>query len=405
MSVSVMLLIILAFSCLLLYVSTSFEQRQARLMTSFSLVIVIIMLSFVAYYLQPITGAYTDLERITNEVRMISNGQFSEIVQRYALNPLSAVYIAFASLCHNVNVLKFTSALIMFSCLLYIPYAEWRDHRISRFSFIFTTITTIAISNFPSYVFGVRQGPACTLAILAAYLCLVQKKHKSSIILLITAVLLHFSTIIIAGALLVAHIRKQRTYLIVCALIIGYTVISYVVVSMLSATGLSFASSLLGKMNGYYMFGSNFTMFASSLSQMCAYCRFFVSIMLLMLYLHLYREDNVKNQPYTRFFIVLLMVLVGSIPTGTPFRRFSMFALYASIPILGYVLTKFLRNPRSRSVSSQRISTKEQTRNRKSVLLHYMLFIVMLACIGVSVFYDWHSFIYYYLSSNQFYQV
>ena len=216
---------------------------------------------------------------------------------------------------------------------------------------------------------------------------------------------MHFSTIIIAGALLVTHIRKQQTYLIICALIIGYTVISYAVVSMLSTTGLSFASSLLGKMNGYYVFGSNFTMFASSLSQMCAYCRFFVSIMLLMLYLHLYREDNVKNQPYTRFFIVLLMVLVGSIPTGTPFRRFSMFALYASIPILGYVLTKFLRNPRSRSVSPQRISAKEQTRDRESVFLHYMLFIVMLACIGVSVFYDWHSFIYYYLSSNQFYQV
>ena len=143
-------------------------------MMSFSLFIVIIMLSFMAYYLQPVTGAYTDLERITNEVRMISNGQSPEIAQRYALNPLSAVYIAFASLCHNANVLKFTSVLIMFSCLLYIPYAEWRDHRISRFSFILTTVTTMAISNFPSYVFGVRQGPACTLAVLAAYLYLVQ---------------------------------------------------------------------------------------------------------------------------------------------------------------------------------------------------------------------------------------
>lgn len=148
------------------------------MLTLSALAVIVLALSFLSYYLQPVAGFYSDLQRITNEVRMIQEGQYNVIAHRYALNPLSAAYIAIGALLNNVNALKFTSALIMFWSLLYIPYDEWKSNHISRQSFIATVLLTITISNFANYVFGVRQGPACALAIVGAYVFISKNKKK-----------------------------------------------------------------------------------------------------------------------------------------------------------------------------------------------------------------------------------
>ena len=114
MSVALILSIILIFSCILLYSSTAFARSQSRMLTLSALAVIVLALSFLSYYLQPVAGFYSDLQRITNEVRMIQEGQYNVIAHRYALNPLSAANIAIGALLNKVNELKYTSALIMF---------------------------------------------------------------------------------------------------------------------------------------------------------------------------------------------------------------------------------------------------------------------------------------------------
>lgn len=407
MSVALILSIILIFSCILLYSSTAFARSQSRMLTLSALAVIVLALSFLSYYLQPVAGFYSDLQRITNEVRMIQEGQYNVIAHRYALNPLSAAYIAIGALLNNVNALKFTSALIMFWSLLYIPYDEWKSNHISRQSFIATVLLTITISNFANYVFGVRQGPACALAIVGAYVFISKNKKKLSIIILTISVLLHFSTIIIVFAVIASRLKSNKFYITVCSISLFYTVISYIFVKALASTGNSLGASLLGKMNGYYVFGTHFTLYASTLSQTIAYLRLLVCVMILALYLYLYRGAPKFHSAYLRFFIIVLAILVGSIPTGTPFRRFSMFALYTSIPLIGYILTPLLGQRNTYTYVAPAMTSRQPIREKTqtaSVFAHYFILLLLIVCIGTFVFYDWHSYSYFYISNHQIYQ-
>lgn len=407
MSVALILSIVLVFGGILLYSSTAFARPQAQLVTIGALAVLILTLSFLSYYLQPVAGFYSDLQRITNEVRMIQQGQYAVIAHRYVLNPLSAPYIAIGALLNNINALKFTSALIMFWSLLYIPYDEWKNKQISRQSFIFTVLLTITISNFANYVFGVRQGPACALAIVGAYLFIARDKRNISIIILTIAILLHFSAIVIVFTIIVSKVRSSKLYIAICSISLLYTIISYVVIKALAATGNSFGSSLLGKMNGYYVFGTHFALYASTLSQTISYLRFLVCVMILALYLYLYRGAPKFHFAYIRFFIIMLAILVGSIPTGTPFRRFSMFALYASIPLIGYILTPLLGQRNTYANITPAVTSRQFTRVKAqtaSTFAHYFILLLLIVCIGTFVFYDWHSYSYFYVSTHQIYQ-
>lgn len=405
MSLTLVMFLVLMCSALLLRVATSFVRSRAKSLIVIDIIIIVFTFSMLSYFMQPVEGAYTDMDRISHEVDLIRNGQLGLILSRYSINPLSALYIGFAALLGDPNILRLMSCAIMLGCLLYIPYAEWDARRISQSSYILTSITTIAICSIPNMVYGVRQGPALAIAILGAYLILMRGKHTSGITALLIAVLFHFSTIIILIAVLVSYIKSRFAFGIFCFFALGYTFISYELAHFFSAMGIEYASQLLGKMNGYYSFGSNYSMYASEYSQLAGYMRLGSCIFLYLIYIFLRRHGNSNNFHYARYFLLLIFITIGSIPTSTPLRRFSTFALYASIPFIGYAYSHLLGRSRRATRMTSITTSASNPRYRYSRTIQYTLLLLLIGCLGVAMFYDWHTYNMFELSTQQYYYI
>ena len=403
MSLSSALVLILLVGLVLLLFATSVPKQAGRLLTILILGLICTATSTLMYYIQPAPGSYMDLERITDEMHQIQGGKFSQVAEAYSLNPLSTIYIAFAAELNNVNILKFISAFVFVGSFFALLYLEWYRHAISSLALCITAVLCVALINLPLTVAGVRWGPASALAILGAYLRIMYRR-KVGWVFLIIATLLHFSSVFIVLMTVCALFMKRTLYKLFSILIVCYTFISYAVVQVAASTGNSAMKLMLLKMNGYYAFGSDFTLFASGLSQLVSFMKLFICISIYILIFYIRGKNLMCKSIYVKYFTLLLLVCIGSIPTGTPFRRFVAIALYASFPLLGWLITYLLNSVHASK--SCVVVNEDGGMGHASIqnkYIFYILFTLLITAISLSIFYDWHSYTLMYLSTKQVY--
>lgn len=403
MELIITLLLILGVEFASLCVVTAMPKPVNKRFTAFTLTVLCLLLSVTMYFIQPVPGSHTDLARIAKEMHRIQNGMFQEILADYVLNPLSAVYIGFAACLNDVNILKFTSTLIFVGSLYVILYLEWSRRSISGQALAITAVLCAALINIPATASGVRQGPSSTLAILGAYLVLSRKKSWGWLLLII-ATLLHISSSVILILTLVVWINRRLLYILTSVCLLGYTVLSYGAVFILNAMGNPAAAQLWGKMRMYYVFGSYFQLFASPLAQIVSVAKFFICLAIFLLVRIMQRKDIEFDSRYVLFYMLMLMVCIGSLLTGTPFRRFVAISLFAAMPLLGYVLTYLLSGRRAASVIDRSGEMELRTVGEaRRLALFRIVFWLMVAAMGLTMVYDWHTFVRLYLSAHQVY--
>ena len=403
MDLIITVLLILGVGFAVLRATTSIPSQRGRRLTAWALTAQCLLLSVTMYFIQPVPGAHTDLARIAKEMHRIQNGMFQEILADYVLNPLSAVYIGFAACLNDVNILKFTSTLIFVGSLYVILYLEWSRRSISGQALAITAVLCAALINIPATASGVRQGPSSTLAILGAYLVLSRKKSWGWLLLII-ATLLHISSSVILILTLVVWVNKRLLYILASVCLLGYTVLSYGAVFVLNAMGNPAAAQLWGKMRMYYVFGSYFQLFASPLAQTVSVAKFFICLAIYFLVRYMQRKDVKFDSRYVLFYMLMLMVCIGSLLTGTPFRRFVAISLFAAMPLLGYVLTYLLSGRRAASVIDRSGEMELRTVGEaRRLALFRIVFWLMVAAMGLTMVYDWHTFVRLYLSAHQVY--
>lgn len=398
----------------LLTVTTSFTSERARSLSAAVLVLFTLGMAVLAYYVQPVPGSYTDLERMATEVQLVEDHGVSQIADLYTLNPLATVLIAIAAGFHDVNVLKAISAFLLYGALFLVIYCEWARKRVSRGIFLFMFVFVMVIVNMPGVIFGVRQGASFAMAIAGAYLWLRNRQPIAGCAIIIVATLLHFSSTVVLAAVLLSKITNAVISRIIYFCIALYPLLTYVPVWLLANIGGGSAIQLLlSKMNGYYMFGSNFELFASPLAQATSALRLCLCIGIVLL-VRYYARFNVQqtSQHYCRFFMIIMLVCVGSALAGTPFRRFTTLAWYAAIPLVAWVIQGLLdRNPSDQGTTLQRRSNSRifamyVTDLHEQVMYSRVLYITF-ACIvfalAFTFVYDWHTFTRFYVSVQQVY--
>lgn len=406
--------LMLVLGTCLLTVTTSFMFERARSLSAVVLLLFTLGMAVMAYYVQPVPGSYTDLERIATEVHLVEEHGVSQIADLYALNPLSTVLIAIAAGFHDVNLLKAISAFLLYGALFLVIYCEWAKKHISRGIFLFMFVFVMIIVNMPGVVFGVRQGASFAMAIAGAYLWLRNRQPIAGCVIIVAATLLHFSSVVVLAAVLLSRITRTGILRVIYFCIALYPLLTYVPVWVLAKIGAGSAVQiLLSKMNGYYMFGSNFELFASPLAQATAALRLCMCIGIVLLARY-YARFNVQQtaQRYCRFFIIIMLVCVGSALTGTPFRRFTSLAWYVALPLVAWVMQGLIeRNQVNQRIGLQSQSNSSSFSVRVSNLYDqfiysrvlYMIFICILFALVVMSVYDWHSFTRFYISAQQVY--
>lgn len=154
----------------------------------------------------------------------------------------------------------------------------------------------------------------------------------------------------------------------------------------------------------YYVFGSYFQLFASPLAQIVSAAKFFICLAIFLLVRIMQRKDIEFDSRYVLFYMLMLMVCIGSLLTGTPFRRFVAISLFAAMPLLGYVLTYLLSGRRAASVIDRSGEMELRTVGEaRRLALFRIVFWLMVAAMGLTMVYDWHTFVRLYLSAHQVY--
>lgn len=387
---------ILLLTVFLLYFAAAVSKPWKNIAVGSALAVVVVALSAVAYYLQPIEGYYTDFERIAGEVQVISDGGFSKIAAAYsALNPLSVYYVAIGSLFHDPNVLKALSALLMYGCFMAIPFLEWIHGKINRATLIVLECFILLIVQGPALITGIRQGPAFAIATLGIYLALIDKKTVCGFSLIILATLFHFSAGIVLAAALFSYIKSRKLQLIAYIIVATYTLWSYAIVLVLSKLHINALNLLMQKMNGYYIFGTNFELFAIMRIHLVQVVVVAMSMcVMLLVYMYPTREDSDKVL-YKSAYMLILCFCIGSLLTSTPLRRFSNLSLYLIIPLLGPIIQQYFRRPQ------QELSIEPRSRESAISIQLVILFVfcvTLLVAMNNYVNYD-----NYYVSLQQVY--
>lgn len=156
----------------LLALSTLSPKYVNKYLSLMTILVIILSLAVMSYYLQCKTETFIDLTRIANEALLIKNGNFQQVLDIYALNPLSAYYIYTAVIFNNINILKFFSSILFYGPLLFIPYIDWVRAN-GKAQALLISVLFIFTFNYPSTLFGIRQGPAFAIGVFGVYLSLI----------------------------------------------------------------------------------------------------------------------------------------------------------------------------------------------------------------------------------------
>lgn len=321
---------------LLIYCSSLMNIKYKKIFTFATLFLFILMLSIVAYGITPPSDYYVDFDRIKGEIDLIQTEGINSLKEIYSTSPLSVYLLYSGYLLGDINVIKFISSFIMYSCLFYIAFKEWESNKYSSITFLVSILYILSTVNLPGLVLGVRQGPALSLAALGAYVGLSENKRLLGFLTIIISSLLHISCILVIIAFLISVIKNRRIRHVLEILIFAYTIISFYIASIFSNN--DFFGSMLSKMNSYYIFGDNYDLFTTPFNQIFSIIIILSLSTLFLICKNLYITKN----DYYIFYFVILLFCIGSLATSTPLRRYTLLAQLAAIPYINIITQQFI---------------------------------------------------------------
>lgn len=303
---------------------------------------------------------YADIDRMHEEMLYTRTYGLSYLLKRYLINPGSALLLYVFSPSASTSGLQAFAGIVFYGALAHVLYVTYRYCDFPAPAFIITCLLGLSFFVLTDIVGGVRNFPAMALCSAAIISMSIKQKHGvSEIIICIFAGLLHAGAWLPLLLYLITSALPTRLRKIwyVALSLYGFFAIAGLRIAVKYLPGKSFWENINMKVNGYFLGGTSFELFSSLNKMIFMYYTLCFVVMLLCL-VKLFNNKSTRNilshlgtlsQPdkypflnnYMAYLIAFTCFCIGSIPSGTPFRRYTVMLLFNALPFIASALTCF----------------------------------------------------------------
>lgn len=301
---------------------------------------------------------YADTDRMHEEMLYTRTYGLPYLLKRYLINPGSALLLYVFSPSASTSGLQAFAGILFYGALTYVLYVIYRYCDFPAPAFVLTCLLGLSFFVLTDIVGGVRNFPAmalCSASIIS--MSITQKHGIVQISICILSGLLH------AGAWLplllytitsVLSARVRKAWYLALALY-GFFAVAGLQLAVRYLPGKSFWEEINIKVNGYFIGGTSFELYSSTSKMIFMYYTlFFVVALLIAVSLH-HKGNSTQGQSqrtisvltttldarnnYYHYLIAFTCFCIGSIPSGTPFRRYTVMLLFTALPFIASALT------------------------------------------------------------------
>ena len=213
-------------------------------------------------YLAQSNGVYTDLVRFFNELQLIKNYSFNEVITS-SVEPFKTLYpgllvnnviMFLVAKTTNLHLLPFLSVLVFYSLLYIQIYSECKKFKLNKYKILLILWLVYALINVTNPMCNIRNPIASLVGAILLYNNLV---NDSSLLLTsigyIIIFFIHPSSIIFPIINLVVKISNKWTKYVLAASIFGFSIFSYQISSVLlnEIPGGSILFGVISRLNAY----------------------------------------------------------------------------------------------------------------------------------------------------------
>lgn len=287
---------------------------------------------------------YSDFVRITQEIEIAKVYGIKSLFDIYASSPASAIILYAGVLFNNPRIVLVISTVVGTYPYFVIFLKQYQKKIISKTGILYISVLYLLCLSLTSDVFNVRQYISFSLMVLGVYVK-TEFGRKYGVIYIIISCLVHFGAIPLAICYMCSSVDKWKKN-IIYVLLMFYTFLSTNFIATFQNSHIPFLRQIGNRMSGYYVDSSGFVGYVSDTqSQLFAYIKLFIALCVLIWVSVLKREMKVKfNQQYLNFIYCVVFLCIGSIPTGTPMRRYTVFLMLSIYPLLGICFSIFKKN-------------------------------------------------------------
>ncbi|MFT8704822.1 hypothetical protein [Bifidobacterium aquikefiricola] len=357
------------------------QGRSQGLYIQVGLILFVLVLTYVASLIQ--FSGYADIVRMHNEMLSAQTYGFSYLLKEYLTSPGSAVLLYFVSPSASSAILQSFAAFLFFAALAYIIFITYKTQSFPVLPFLVTCWLAISSFSLSGMVGGVRNFPAMGLSSAAILSITLRNKKKGivpALLCCVAAGLFHVGAWVQLILFILSSIKKTKIRIcinIILALY-GLFAITGATLAMKFLPGKSFWSGIYSKVNGYFISGSSFDMYSSVNRMVLMYSVFLLIVVALLIYIknekktisiytkiNTYADYFVLPKPYINYIITYVCFCLGSITSGTPFRRYAALLVFNVIPLVTIVISQIFYKPVSSSYSYiDKTLTSSDTNNK-----------------------------------------
>jgi hypothetical protein len=315
-------------------------------------------------------AGYADVDRMQEEIASAKTYGFSYLLDNYLINPGSAILLYVASFSSTpIPLLQCFAGATFFGSLIYVFFLMLERFELPTTAYLITCSTALFFFVFGDIVGGVRNFPAmaiCTASILSITLGKNNKSSLPQIVCCIFAGLLHAGAWIILAIYLLTKTTNRKLLFTIYFLFAtyGFFVIGAIAFAVKFLPGKQIWISISDKANGYFLGGSSYELFASKSKMLFMYYTLgFVFLLLLIFILMSRKKLSTKNKQYQafptlppsylRFIIGFVCFDIGTLLSGTPFRRYTVMLLFSSLPLIATTISGVFYNYHAQRASCE----------------------------------------------------
>ncbi len=348
----------------------------------------ILLLSAVGFlfdpYLAQSNGVYTDLVRFFNELQLIKNYNFTDVLTS-SVEPFKSLYsgmlinnaiMFIVAKIGNLHLLPFLSVFAFYTILYLQIYKECKNSKLNRFNILIIFWLVYALINITYPMDNIRNPFASLVGAVLLYNNLVNKLSTPLTILGYIAIfLIHPSSIIFPIINLLVKINNKwiRNILIIITFFI--TTSSYQISSILLGTipGGSILFSIIDKLNDYSGGQADLMNYGTTYQKMMLWLTAIVMIYIL----HLFNKQN-KKKTLAFYNACIFFVVVFIASSLFSVHMFFRIGFILNILIL-LMMPSVLKNPSENITNTNIVNLKISISSFRLYLLLILTIIVNLA--------------------------
>ncbi|MFT8532035.1 EpsG family protein [Bifidobacterium aquikefiri] len=388
------------------------QGRRQGLVIQLSLVLFVLIITYVASQIQ--FSGYADVIRMHDEMLYAQTYGFTYLLKEYLINPGSAVLLYLVSPSGSSAILQAFAAFVFFTALSYIFFITYKTLNFPVLPFLVTCWLAISSFGFSGMVGGVRNFPAMGLSSAAILSMTLIKKNKTifpALLCCVAAGLFHVGAWVQVILFILSRVKKAkiRVCINITLSLYGFFAVFGAAFAMKFLPGKNFWSGIYSKVNGYFISGSSFDVYSSVNRMLLMYFEFILIIAALLIYVRNSKKNNsvykVSNtyasrialpKAYTSYLITYVCFCIGSIPSGTPFRRYTSLLVFNAIPLVTIVISQIFYEPAiNHSYASEPFSpiytNLYRWKVKKFSIQHISALLIILLVLIVFTYNVWHQ--------------